>query len=672
MGEATPLSDLISDLRLSPRSQTFFEQKDQVTRLPPDVWYKIASEYLHDPKDVYNLGRTCYMLWAMLETQLYITDALHYKAQLEGGQLRHKWFHDKNEEIAEYWEGPFTTPSCGCFPDEVNWQFGEELEKRRKSTLEYLEGLRDMYGDSVDYERYERELAGYPDPLPTRIPAASVLQWAAAAGVVSTARKAIDAARIVWPRYLSLQHPQNLHQSIHLAAISGSLEIVQLLVEYAGTSSTVASGYLCLPTKPLYKVISHVSPTIKLEVLEFYHFGNMEAPFVLDALGLAILNGHEGVASWLLERCDCSRYIKPPIDIHDPENWESDEAISDEYPVVCPLHLAALTGMNSIVQGLLAKGAHVDTLCEQLQHSTPLMWACTRRENQAVIDTLLSHGPNLQIRDTQRRSVLIWALEHKLPEVAYRIIEAGVPVDNWVFSHTDSCGLSLSLILRMHPELPAAFLTRCFHEALGGVKDSYRRGVPLDNEETVRMFIDQNIGQGVLQESDYNEIMPVLIRDNMQNLGATPLHVAAYHASPKILRLLLDKQPENVNARDADGNTPLVLAARTRKASFKKMAVLLEYGADPESALGNLEESAYGSDEERDAIAFAGDANTPDGHTARINRTWDRRARMERGISTKEALRRRIPKAVSGDIEGEQTDGELDRRMNGRGVRQGL
>ena len=67
-------------------------------------------------------------------------------------------------------------------------------------------------------------------------------------------------------------------------------------------------------------------------------------------------------------------------------------------------------------------------------------------------------------------------------------------------------------------------------------------------------------------------------RDTRNDLGATPLHLAASNIDAGPLQVLL-AAGANPNARDQEGNTPLHVAAFSQKA--KHVQLLLEAGANP-------------------------------------------------------------------------------------------
>ena len=69
------------------------------------------------------------------------------------------------------------------------------------------------------------------------------------------------------------------------------------------------------------------------------------------------------------------------------------------------------------------------------------------------------------------------------------------------------------------------------------------------------------------------------------NKGKTALHIAAFHSRFMNIKLLLLKSNNNVNARDKDGNTALLLAATSdpRRAVIARKCcqLLLDFGAEP-------------------------------------------------------------------------------------------
>ncbi|KAI0014574.1 hypothetical protein F4780DRAFT_202620 [Xylariomycetidae sp. FL0641] len=226
-------------------------------------------------------------------------------------------------------------------------------------------------------------------------------------------------------------------------------------------------------------------------------------------------------------------------------------------------------------------------LLYQVQDRTSLMWACTREYNIPVIDRRISYGANLQLRDGRRRNALIWALEYMVPDMAYRLIEAGISVDGWMEDERTpgqpyACGLSIAvsddifldctrLILQQYTELSKACLKLCFRKALiQALKQAsqghnlYPRVKEPANTNTVRFFIKNGIGQGTFSAQDWTELGEIVGDSFKVEVQQLPIHLAAGSemASCEILKWIVAKQPETIVARYHKGRTPLDLAAK--------------------------------------------------------------------------------------------------------------
>ncbi|WP_406700729.1 ankyrin repeat domain-containing protein [Singulisphaera sp. Ch08] len=64
--------------------------------------------------------------------------------------------------------------------------------------------------------------------------------------------------------------------------------------------------------------------------------------------------------------------------------------------------------------------------------------------------------------------------------------------------------------------------------------------------------------------------------------GATAFHYAIQHKLPNVLEALMKKCPEAVAVSDKHGNQPLWTAAFNARGDYEMVAMLLNYGADPE------------------------------------------------------------------------------------------
>ena len=160
------------------------------------------------------------------------------------------------------------------------------------------------------------------------------------------------------------------------------------------------------------------------------------------------------------------------------------------------------------------------------------------------------------------------------------------------------------------------------------------------------MFINNGFGQSSSEEED----------DECRGSAAI-LAALNDDLSLDIMRLLLEKNPENLNTRDFRGNTPLLLASgymhqvkvnaagektypvRTlsRSPNIEKMALLLEFGADPSTCLDDIEDSEYDPD------------LTDDGWMETRDLIKAREEQRARGMTKREMLVRWFAKAAEGD-----------------------
>ena len=231
----------------------------------------------------------------------------------------------------------------------------------------------------------------------------TMLHSIACRGPVSLACKAIGAAKRFCPAYLDLPDPYGL-TPVQLAAWSGQRKIVQLLLE-SGCAARQASDYVCWDPRPLDKLINHLTqrsaPHIRLHARgEGYSLSERDRPFVTDALGLAILGGHEGIAGFLLREHYDEDLVRSMGD-----RWRD----GDGHSIISPLHLAALAGMRSVVEILLARGANPNIKESCFHDCSPLHMASTRMGTGDVMQVLLDHGADLYQVDDQARTVRQWA-----------------------------------------------------------------------------------------------------------------------------------------------------------------------------------------------------------------------------------------------------------------------
>ncbi|KAM0820956.1 putative ankyrin repeat domain protein [Seiridium cardinale] len=518
-------------------------------KLVDDIFWNVGRNFLDDSRDIFALARTNRMLWRQLEYEVYRADILtakKYSKEAEGTIT-------SNEERMVEAFAAYSDPNArtgGAFPDETRW----------------------LHADGVNYKSLASPTKRLPPPSKL-----TALQWAAITGNIKTARRVIRVAGRVWPGYIDFENPLNLQKAVHLAAMYGQTEIARLL-ENSGCNINGVSGYMCLARRSLREVLHHINPRLG-HIPIGYDLDNFSRSFVLNALGFAILRGHEATADYLAEFYDDSQTGDLlPDRVYNINTTE----FKFEY-IMPPLHLAAFMGMTKIVKKLLEKGANVNTICSQIQSSTSLMWAVACKENKETVDMLIEAGVSLTAEDAKGRSALDWALNWFAPVHALRLVAAGLPIDQWGFDWTGSCELSFcmgddtflevtQLILEKHTDLSPDFLQECMHDVL--------EVTGIRNTRTMRWLIKHDIGLGTLHNTNaktYNE-PPKIGRSVLHHAAASSMHV-------DLFELLLNQQHDlDINQKTHQGETLLSLAAEHHDACTSELVgFLLQKGADIEA-----------------------------------------------------------------------------------------
>ncbi|KAI0023944.1 ankyrin repeat-containing domain protein [Xylariomycetidae sp. FL0641] len=577
----------MNNATLNRKDSTQDEQK-----LSDDILWHVARDCLTDARDVFALAITSRSLWASLEPIIYKADVLrakHYAEENEG--LLHPFYLRCHELYQEY-HGPCTPLDGGRFPDESD--IIDAIDHRRDCPLE----------DPEDEENPRRRKKEPPKSPTDRLPLPrdqTILQWAALTGVDNTAQKAISVAKEVWPDYLDFENPVTLQAAVHTAAIYGHTSILRLLKQNGACVNAVA-GYYCLPLRPLDAVLKHINPRTR-DMPPDMELSCLTRPFALNALGFALLREHDEAARFLADFYDDAEihYLEQPDE--DEEDGDDDEehgrgpyiGTYDEQGVfaVPPLHLAAFVGMVDVAKVLIGKGADANLRCLQVQESTPLMWAATRKDNNEMIDILLSHGAQIDLRDMHDRGALEWALKCWAPKTACRLVREGADYSHRNERLRGSCALSWSmasdifldctkLIMEEKPHLretSQSFLSSCVQTAL----ELEYCG---KNSRTIDYIIENDIGLGRICEKQ--EV------DDMQNSVTTGRSILQYatrshRVSLEQFRRMLEKCSDDVNLPNYRLETPAAIAIY-RSYDFDKLALLLKHGADPEACRGRPRE----------------------------------------------------------------------------------
>lgn len=278
---------------------------------------------------------------------------------------------------------------------------------------------------------------------------------------------------------------------------------------------------------------------------------------------------------------------------------------------VTALMIAAFHGDIEITETLIEHGAMVNR--ETIEGLTPLTIAATSEAKNSIdiMRILISHGPNIDVRDAEGRTALVGAAmtgEGSIEKVKL-LIDSGANINL-----ADERGGSplLYALMRGQGEVVKLF---CNNETLI-IRDSVALGMlPMwqHNEENLNILIDDcgidinakgTAGTTLLRfavVNRYKDAVEFLIKRgadvNARNEKKT---VALMHAALKghtqIAKLLIDAGAV-VDVKDEKGDTALMYAVRNKQLSTVKL--LLEADADPNSKNNDEETPVSMTDDEK-------------------------------------------------------------------------
>ena len=208
------------------------------------------------------------------------------------------------------------------------------------------------------------------------------------------------------------------------------------------------------------------------------------------------------------------------------------------------LHLAASCGMTDWVQELLAAGAEINP--QDGDGDTPLGMAATNGHLDCVRLLLEASGIAVNLPDNEGETPLAKAAYHGHPEVI-KLLLAAPEIDINAANEAGDNAFHMA-IFGENPEC-----ARLLFNAPGfDIAKACTEGrTPL--HLAASSGLDQWLGQLLSQSQDINA---------QDDLGRTPLYLAAFYHQPAFMQLLLEAPGVNVNLPSTeDGGTPLHAAA---------------------------------------------------------------------------------------------------------------
>ncbi|KAI0020013.1 hypothetical protein F4780DRAFT_779937 [Xylariomycetidae sp. FL0641] len=332
--------------------------------LPDEVFWVAARDYL-GVSDIYSLALTSRRLWRVVRHELYAAEILSAQAaetirderdedDFVASSLHHHHHHNHGAALvvpppaaAAAAHPSSSPPSPSSSSSDDPYADAALPEPTSAAPRDPSTGGVDDNDDEETQRRARR--SSWPAFLSRpRLTHSSALHWAAAAGSLPTATALVRAAARAWPPYVDAKTPAG-HAALHLAAEAGHAAIVRLLLLEADAAAGAApSGYYHYyyapsPGRGVAAALAAVlnaavpgilplagEPGVEDEDEEGVEEEDQPRWCGVDALGLAILNGHTAAAEALL--------LLPDRPAPGPQHQHRDRHC------VPPQHLAALAG----------------------------------------------------------------------------------------------------------------------------------------------------------------------------------------------------------------------------------------------------------------------------------------------------------------------------------------
>lgn len=318
-------------------------------------------------------------------------------------------------------------------------------------------------------------------------------------------------------------------------------------------------------------------------------------------LHIACTDAEEDTVIWLL-KAGADHEIQNN-DGRTPQNLAMENGLSRALDLMKPqegLLAACKDNQRRTVQILLKNGGEDINRPDELGN-TPLIYAC-RHNARDIVRLLLNHHADPNLANRQNHAPLHFAAKLGSSDIITLLMNAGADPNR-----TDDAGLS-PLMLLIQSGKAAAALSLIKNPAVDvGLQDSDGR---------TALVYAVFAGQQQLVKA----LLPFGAAGTDAS-GNTPLHYACHNGYAEIARTLIERDKNTINCRNADGETPLLFAARKSKLVAAKL--LLEQGAETDLAnlkgLTPLHFAAYNGDIPMGrALLEAGahiDAKTQDGQT---------------------------------------------------------
>ena len=224
---------------------------------------------------------------------------------------------------------------------------------------------------------------------------------------------------------------------------------------------------------------------------------------------------------------------------------------------------ACKNNKKSVAQTFLKRGG-VDVNKRDESGNTPLIYACMKNARD-LVKLLLENGADVNLGNQRDRMPLHFAAEAGSPEIIGLLTGAGADVNC-----TDMNGVTPLMVMAQNGRTDAALKFIQNPDIDLKLKDN-------DNH----MAIDYATSSGL------RELVKALSQTEEEHTdayGNTTLHHACWNEQGEVVKVLLQKDKDNVNRLNDDGESPLILAVK--RSNLVITELLLGAGAKPE--IGDL------------------------------------------------------------------------------------
>ncbi|KAJ5160851.1 Pfs NACHT and Ankyrin domain protein [Penicillium canariense] len=277
-------------------------------------------------------------------------------------------------------------------------------------------------------------------------------------------------------------------------------------------------------------------------------------------------NGHEAIVKQLLAR-------DADIDVEDNDGRT-------------PLSWAAKNGHVAVVKQFLARDGVDINAKDHWYNRTPLSWAA-ENGHEAIVKQLLARDADIDVEDNDGRTPLSWAAKNGHEAVAKLLLDTGkADVDA-----KDNDGRTPLLwaarsnqylaekSLGPNPNILQSGEARRSHD----LRDYQMQLMLLAQQNERRLIARREEYEAMVKLASGREATGKLLLDTgkadinaKDNDGQTPLLYAAASGHEAMVKLLLARDGADVNAKDSSGRTPLIWAAANGREAVAKL--LLDTG----------------------------------------------------------------------------------------------